>query len=269
MIRLIGLDYDWTMLDYSSGKPVLGKQLITYLGGFIRAGGFAGIVSGRTAGSLRDEFARHGVPWHAPFPSFCVVQEAFVFYDGAAVPDAYNEQARADMERQSEVLASFLPGWLEAMRSGGCSPVRWSLSSDYLLSVEFSCDREAERAHPILKDAVRRQAPACGVHRNCHLLGVYLLSCGKGNALARVAEHFDVSTQQVLAVGDGLNDLTMMEEKFGFLCGAPENADPLLLERVRDRGGRIGAGSAYTGVMDVLRQYRADGLLPYADVGGD
>ena len=43
--------------------------------------------------------------------------------------------------------------------------------------------------------------------------------------------------------------------------GAPENADPQIRSMVLARGGKIGRGTAYTGVLDIYRQYRAENLL--------
>ena len=77
MIKLLALDYDWTMLDYSAHKPAFSQDLLDYLTRFIAAGGIAGIVSGRTEESLRHEASANGWDWEAPFPSFCVLQEAY------------------------------------------------------------------------------------------------------------------------------------------------------------------------------------------------
>lgn len=39
MIKLLALDYDWTMLDYSAHKPAFSQDLLDYLTRFIAAGG--------------------------------------------------------------------------------------------------------------------------------------------------------------------------------------------------------------------------------------
>ena len=100
MIKLLALDYDWTMLDYSAGKPAFSQELLDYLTRFIAAGGIAGIVSGRTEDSLRHEAFTNGWAWEAPFPSFCVLQEAYAKVPRDALADL-NLQNRAKINALS------------------------------------------------------------------------------------------------------------------------------------------------------------------------
>jgi len=46
-----------------------------------------------------------------------------------------------------------------------------------------------------------------------------------------------IQADEVLAVGDGLNDLDMLDETYGFKCGTPGDAADSVKEVVLRRGG--------------------------------
>lgn len=263
MMKLLALDYDWTMLDYSADKPAFSQELLDYLIRFIDAGGIAGIVSGRTEESLQHEASSNGWAWNAPFPSFCVLQEAYAKVPQDALANL-NLQNRTKINALSRQLSYFVDPWLTTFTERGLPPQAWSISSSYPLAFEFSSPAEATKAWPVLEQCLASaHLDACRIHRNCHILALYHPACCKGSLLKAVAEYYGIFPSEVLAIGDSLNDATMLDGEYGFYCGAPENADPLIQSMVLARGGKIGKGTAYTGVLDIYRQYRAENLLPF------
>ena len=263
MIKLLALDDDWPMLDYSAHKPAFSQDLLDYLTRFIAAGGIAGIVSGRTEESLRHEASANGWDWEAPFPSFCVLQEAYAKVPQDALAEL-NLQNRRKIDALSRQLSHFVDPWLTIFAERGLPPQTWSLSSSYPLAFEFSSPAEASKAWPVLEQCLASaHLDACRIHRNCHILALYHPACCKGSLLKAVAEHYGIAPGEVLAIGDSLNDATMLDGEYGFYCGAPENADPLIRSLVLSRGGKLGKGTAYTGVLDIYRQYRDEHLLPF------
>ena len=61
----------------------------------------------------------------------------------------------------------------------------------------------------------------------------------KGTALAEVARQLGVSREHTFAAGDHLNDLPMLCESFAGCLVAPENAIPVVKERVRSQKGYV------------------------------
>ena len=154
--------------------------------------------------------------------------------------------------------------WLTTFAERGLPPQAWSISSSYPLAFEFSSPAEASKAWPVLEQCLASaHLDACRIHRTCHILALYHPACCKGSLLKAVAEYYGIFPSEVLAIGDSLNDATMLDGEYGFYCGAPENADPLIQSMILARGGKIGKGTAYTGVLDIYRQYRAENLLPF------
>lgn len=70
----------------------------------------------------------------------------------------------------------------------------------------------------------------------------------KGNALKYIANHLDISLKDILAIGDNLNDLSMLE--IAGLSGAPANARDAILDVVIYKSPRTYNQSA---VYDILR----------------
>ena len=77
MIKIIGMDFDWTLIDHTPNSEKIGDELIEYMNSFILRGGQAGIVSGRPLDSVIDAFNNLGC---RGVPSFCTRREAYIYF---------------------------------------------------------------------------------------------------------------------------------------------------------------------------------------------
>ncbi len=260
MIKCIALDFDGTIADYSPGKPNLSGKLFRYLNRFIENGGQAGIVSGRDTGSLRDSITSGGFKWQNPFPSFLGVNESYLILPD----DAYGRQNRETRERVMQlnrILLRYASGWMELFEMRGYSLSGWKISHDYSLEYSFRDQNEALEAELLLRETAVGSVPGCRVQRNCRLVSVMDNLCNKGRLVSEAAVYFGFAPYEVLVIGDSQNDESMFDPTHGFLCGTPENGDTAMKETVLTRGGIIGKGTAYDGVLDIFRQYKKQGLL--------
>lgn len=261
MIKLIALDFDWTIIDYTPGKPRWSPELFGWLGRFIERGGQAGIVSGRAEVDLREFMYSKGLGWASPFPSYVVEREEYLRLTGAVWPG--NAEKRERVAALTRLLLPHAADWLERFESEGLHIKRWFVMNDYTLEYSFASADEARRGEALLRDWVARETAAeCFVQRNGALISVMDVECGKGKLLRCAAEYFGVSPEETLAIGDSLNDESMLDGGFGFLCGTPENGDEVIKDIVRRKDGIIGVGTAYDGVLDIFRSYAKRGLLP-------
>lgn len=73
--------------------------------------------------------------------------------------------------------------------------------------------------------------------------------CNKGVALLALAQSLDIPREQVLAVGDNLNDLPMLEAA-GFSV-AVANASPV----VKEKAGYVTQGEVAAGVVEALNRF--------------
>jgi len=77
----------------------------------------------------------------------------------------------------------------------------------------------------------------------------------KGSVLLRCAEKLGIERHNIIAVGDGLNDISMLDGSITPMVGCPANASSEVLDAVRKAGGIVAEKEAASGTLDVLRHY--------------
>jgi len=77
----------------------------------------------------------------------------------------------------------------------------------------------------------------------------------KGLAVQELARHLGVSNAQILVVGDGHNDISMIEMTPPCLTACPGNAVAEVIEAVHKTGGHIAASHSLGGVLEALTAY--------------
>jgi len=82
-------------------------------------------------------------------------------------------------------------------------------------------------------------------------------SFSKARVLDKCAELLGVGSQQIIAVGDGFNDISMLNGSVTRMVGCPGNASAEVVQAVRGAGGIVAEGSAAAGTLHVLRHYMA------------
>lgn len=74
----------------------------------------------------------------------------------------------------------------------------------------------------------------------------------KGEAVARVARACGVAADHVLAIGDGQNDLSMLDGRVARHVACVANATPEVKDIVHRAGGLVAAGEGMVGVLEAL-----------------
>jgi len=80
----------------------------------------------------------------------------------------------------------------------------------------------------------------------------------KGLALSQLTRYLKIDPDQVLVIGDGYNDICMMEPATAEMTGCPANADPAVVQRVHDTKGHIAREPGLAGVLQIIDAYRND-----------
>ena len=88
--------------------------------------------------------------------------------------------------------------------------------------------------------------------RNRQLIALRWRETGKGWALSRLTEVLSVSTTNILAIGDSLNDWDMLTREWAAATTA--NADPEIKELINERGGHIAKQGYSLGVAELLEK---------------
>lgn len=82
----------------------------------------------------------------------------------------------------------------------------------------------------------------------------------KGLAISELARRIGVTPERVLVVGDGHNDISMMQPEVARWTSCPVNAAPEVIEAVHEAGGHIASSHSLLGVLETLKAYE-DGEL--------
>jgi len=77
----------------------------------------------------------------------------------------------------------------------------------------------------------------------------------KGLAVSELAKHLNIKPEHILAIGNGHNDISMLEPKVAEMSGCPVNSEPEVMEVVHQSGGHIANGRSLTGVMEILQAH--------------
>lgn len=91
------------------------------------------------------------------------------------------------------------------------------------------------------------------ITRNGGWVTVMHVSLGKGNALKEYVRHDGFKKDEILTVGDHLNDLTMLSKSVAGYIGCPGNAVPEVKDAVREEGGIIADEDGALGTIQIIQ----------------
>ncbi|MBV9463825.1 MAG: HAD family phosphatase [Verrucomicrobiae bacterium] len=251
-IQLIGLDFDNTLYDGD-------RSLALVLPWFedLRARGIRlGLVTGRTFGSLRELFEKDGYVWGEPFPEFAICYESLILDPlGQTVAgcEEWNRLRNEDLSRAHEILEREFPEWkrlLEAQRLE-CRTVY--LDPNYGLYLDFFSPEEAIAATELLRSKTRPEYPL-HFSRNHRGLSIHARDRSKGPAVEAMLRAMGIPQNEALVIGDSLNDLCMMDPKYGFQVATVSNADPMVRAAVELKKGMIADEPCSRGVVQIFER---------------
>ena len=253
----IALDFDGTLIDWSRGGAYVSPETQEALREAIARGIHVGLCSGRRWHAMRDTLAGIGLPWGQPFPSFVVTLEKLIYWvrDGRLDEGPFADW-NAARSREMDVLAREClqqgPRWFAALEAAGFHHRQWYLWGDYGLEIAYDTPEIAEKVRLMLCDLVRDVANA-HVHRNYSAAYVVPASGTKGISLRGMADILGVPPARILGVGDSLNDLDMVDGRYGLSGATMANGDPMVQDAVRAAGGHVASGAAEAGVGEIVR----------------
>lgn len=259
---LVALDFDMTLIHHTAHGMELPAVTRAQLTELVASGVHAGIVSGRYVWEMQDILERLGMKWANPFPTFYITREAFLYRleKGAMAPDREWNDARAEeTSRFMRRLSAEAGPLAERMEAEGMRLYKWILYSDYALEFHLSGEEEADAALRLIRERLQAAGIDAHVHRNRSVANVMHPRTGKGASLLRLAETMGLRPEQVLAVGDSLNDVDMLDGRFGFAGAAVSNAAPAVKAAVAARRGIIAGSPAGLGVAEIIAHYRSQG----------
>jgi HAD superfamily hydrolase (TIGR01484 family) len=118
----------------------------------------------------------------------------------------------------------------------------------------FDDTASADFAADILRSEARPYS-YLRVFQHVREVDVRVVPFTKGLAVAELARHLRVTSPRILVIGDGHNDISMMEVNASCRTACPFNAAPEVVETVHKTHGHIAGKPHLAGVMEILDAY--------------
>jgi HAD superfamily hydrolase (TIGR01484 family) len=271
-VRLVALDLDGTILE--AGQHIA-PAVVLRLRGLVEHGVRCVPATGRPLDFQLQLFHRHGLGGSG-VPSALMVDEREIFlpHDGALSPPAVSGAGQLPayqplqpwndaVRRRWRDLHPGAMAWLdrayrEARRRGWQAEQHLSAeeaAARGLPTLQLANPAEAAAICEWLERELATATEPLACNRNVRQVQIYDARVGKGPVLAEIARMWNIPAPQVLAVGDSLNDRSMLDARFGFRTATVGNADVLIKALVTDRGGYVAAARAGEGVLETLGAY--------------
>ena len=249
---VLGFDFDDTLM-LRHGNPRLDPEFFDCVQ-WVRSnyGAAWGICTGRSLYQLVEGFNEAKFPF---LPDFVIAREREIYFPGQfgrwVGHDDWNqlcEKEHKKLFRRAKRPLKKIQRFVEKETGG-----RWvSIEGDPAGIIAASVDEMEE----ILGFVEELNLPAeVAYERN----GIYLRfshrQFSKGTCLVESAARWDVSPENILAIGDNYNDLSMLQPAVCSASGCPANSVPEVRHYVANRGGKVASKDGSRGVMEILGHY--------------
>ncbi len=256
MPKLIASDLDGTLLN-SGG--VICKESLQHLSTLHQMGVYFAIATGRPLASTLSVLETNHLIESSPFPEFLIIEEREVYVregDRFVSWEPHNSEYRSLEARLIPHVRAIFSQAEDELRHRGW---RFREFPDEMITARsfsallFDDAEQALRAETLIRDFVSQSPQPLRISRNKSELALRSPSTGKGNAIARLAQRLAFDPQDVLAMGDSGNDVSMLDGEQGFQVATVANADQPIKEVVTQNGGYIASKPRSDGVAEILR----------------
>ena len=148
--------------------------------------------------------------------------------------------------------------WHELMTGGSLGVMTIRRSRDRLW-VRFDSPESAQTAADMLRAKMtpHQHLKVFNRHREVEVCPVPFT---KGLAVAELARHLNCGVNETLTIGNGYNDLSMLQSSVSGYTGCPSNSDSDVLKVVHENGGHVAGKQSLAGVMEILEAYRTNSV---------
>ncbi|MBN1270205.1 MAG: HAD hydrolase family protein [Kiritimatiellae bacterium] len=255
-LRCICLDFDGTIMVYDEPPGFFHPAAIEVLNGLDSRGVIWCTNSGR---SIEDQVAilaasRARGLTHSPAAMLSAESYIHVARDGTYVPhEPWNTESRALLRRfhgrVRDALDAAIGELLQAY------PPREARLTDE--ETVFLLGEDEEQAGHFREGLARLAAavPDAVITQNGPWVVLLPDALGKGNVLRSFMEHRGLRSGDVLAIGDHLNDVSMLDGSIARYVGCPGDAMAEVKDAVRRAGGRVAEAGGPPGTVEVMVRY--------------
>lgn len=256
-IRLIATDLDGTIIGSSNDFPLYTafRQRMNELKE--KDGTLWAACTGRSLGSFQEFFSP--MRMMGLNPDFVVVRHAYIYTIGRF---GYTPRLLWNLRTWRHV-------WLDKLHVRRAlnqwdktftriyRGVKTISKTDERLCLQFDSEETASVGMGLLTEKAR-PFKHLKVFQYSREVDVMSVPFTKGLATSELARHLGIAPENILTIGNGYNDISMLDGTVARLTGCPSNSEKEVMEVVHNSGGHIAKGRCLHGVMEVLEAYLAD-----------
>jgi len=249
---LLGFDFDDTLV-FKNAPREINRELFTSLERLRESEGAVwGIATGRSLPQLMEGFNAVGFPF---LPDFVVAREREISFPGSfgrfQPHQEWNKRCDKDhakVFRKSKRVFAKVRRFIEKE-----TKAEWVSVEGDAAGVVASSSEEMDLILAFFEGLPSHEN--LSYERNSIYLRFSHNDYSKGAGLLETARSFGLGSESILAVGDNLNDMSMLQSHVSGMCGCPSNSLAEVCEFVRSRGGFVAEGRASDGAVEILNHY--------------
>ena len=215
--------------------------------------------TGRTFSSFWEFFLpmrRMGI-----LPDYVIIRHAYIFRRtrmGFLPHLTWNVAMLVQLWKEGKAARRSIDHWHQAV-TGGAMGVSTIRRQRFRLSLRFDSEESANVASDLLMGKTGAYSHL-QIFNEGRAVDVRLVPSTKGLALSELASRLGIGREGILAIGNGNNDLSMLDGKVAAYTGCPANSDEAVFHAIHHAGGHIAEHRALRGVIEVLDAY-AEGVV--------
>ena len=254
--RLVCLDFDGTIMVYDEAGGHFHVGVIDLLNRLADAGIAWCTNSGRDQYDQLEVLKRCRAKGLTAMPVALMCSESVIYErvdTGYVSFEPWNTRVQDDLRRLHREVQSLLDPRMESIvsRYGSCP---YYIGENYT-AFNVLADPDLPMAlHRELEDLLK-PVQGCVVTRNGGWVAIITEQAGKGNVLREYMTRRGFAPNEVLAVGDQYNDLSMLDGSAAALVGCPGDAIVDVVDVVRNAGGIVAESPGPEGTLEVIRAY--------------
>lgn len=253
-IRLIATDLDGTLIGSASDLPlyIAFRDKLNELRTRFDTRWVA--CTGRSKKSFHEFF--FPMRTMGVMPDFVIIKHAYIYglTKYGYVPHLIWNLRTQYLEWAREAhIASALDEWHQII-TGSCIGVTTIRKKRDRLCLRFDSEESTKAVAVMLKEKMQ-SFKQLRMIEGLKELDVRCVPFTKGLSVRELARHLGVSKESILAIGNGHNDISMLDGSVAKLTGCPSNSEAEVVETVHGAGGHIAQNRALAGVMEIIDSY--------------
>ncbi|MFV0381937.1 MAG: HAD-IIB family hydrolase [Breznakia sp.] len=221
-MKIIGSDYDGTMRLQGDVDPLLVEAIQT----FRKQGNAFGIVSGRSIATLKQEVSRHHlqIDFAICNNGGVILDKDFHVLNIMYMPKQIAQEIVVELKKTASNAITLNAGEHRAClrfdetkdEKADAATIEFDilLATKQIAQVVVAYQKQ-EKANQIAKKINDVYGEYVCAFENVGCVDIVPFGCSKANGLAFIAEHFGYAKQDMYAIGDSYNDMSMIKEYHG------------------------------------------------------